>query len=253
MTYNSAKQMVGANSASYGYAGSDQVELTRNATATMQYGMEDQHGMPWLQSWTFNGSTAYVERDGIGTPLGLRINGTDHAYVLDGLGSVVAIVRADGTKVATHQYDPYGVSAVADEYFLGQTSLIRYAGGTYDWTTGFTKFGQRWYNPVQGRFTQQDNLSFIGNPQKGNRYAYAAGNPVNYTDPTGFDHDDPFVEAIDYGGKFATAGVAIGGAVGCAVGAFAAGVGCLAAGAFAGIFLGAFGFMFGVAYYWGSH
>lgn len=194
-TYNSVKQMVGANAASYDYAGSDQVELVGTAWATLQYGMEDQHGMPWLQSWTYGGSTAYVERDGIGTPLGLRINGTDHAYVLDGLGSVVAIVRADGTKVASYQYDPYGTATAVDEYYLGQTSLIRYAGGTYDATTGFTKFGQRWYNPVQGRFTQQDNLSFIGNPEKGNRYAYAACNPVNYTDPTGLETGNEYVDS----------------------------------------------------------
>ncbi|WP_243706052.1 RHS repeat-associated core domain-containing protein [Micromonospora sp. KC721] len=216
MTYNSVKQMVGANSASYGYAGSDQVELTRSAVATMQYGMEDQHGMPWLQSWTYGGSTAYVERDGIGTPLGLRINGTDHAYVLDALGSPVAIVRADGTKVATYQYDPYGVSTTADEYFLGQTSLIRFAGGTYDWSTGFTKFGQRWYNPVQGRFTQQDNLSFIGNPQQGNRYAYAGGNPVNHIDPTGLAPEPNDLEYIvGTTADFAGAGAGLGGVVGC--------------------------------------
>ncbi|WBB79846.1 RHS repeat-associated core domain-containing protein [Micromonospora sp. WMMD882] len=185
VTYNSIKQMVGANAATYSYAGTDQVELVGTAWATLQYGMEDQHGMPWLQSWTYGGSTAYVERDGFGSPLGLRIGGVDHAYVLDGLGSVVAIVRADGSKVASYQYDPYGTATAVDEYSLGQTSLIRYAGGTFDATTGFTKFGQRWYNPVQGRFTQQDNLSFVGSPRHGNRYAYAGGNPTNNVDPTG--------------------------------------------------------------------
>lgn len=187
VTYNSVKQMTGANSGSYSYAGTDQVELVQNTTATMQYGMEDQHGMPWLQSWTANGSTAYVERDGIGTPLGLRLGSTDHAYVLDALGSPVAIVKADGTVSATYRYDPYGTGTTTDEYNLGQSNLIRYTGGTYDPTTGFTKFGQRWYNPGQGRFTQQDNLSFIGSPEKGNRYAYAACSPLNFIDPTGMD------------------------------------------------------------------
>ncbi|MFF0123792.1 hypothetical protein ACFYP7_31425 [Micromonospora arida] len=70
--------------------------------------MEDQHGMPWLQPWTANGSTAYVERDGIGTPIGLRIRNVDYAYVLDGLGSTVAIVKADGAVSANYRYDPYG-------------------------------------------------------------------------------------------------------------------------------------------------
>ncbi|WP_305074300.1 RHS repeat-associated core domain-containing protein [Micromonospora okii] len=191
LTYNAIKQMTAADTGSsnglgtYAYAGTDQVELTRANTTTMQYGYEDQHGMPWLQSWTAGVTTVYVERDGIGTPLGLRINNVDHAYVLDGLGTPVAIVKADGTQAATYKYDPYGNGTTATETSLGTTNLIRYTGGTYDPTTGFTKLGQRWYNPQQGRFTQQDNLSFIGNPQHGNRYAYAGDNPVNYLDPTG--------------------------------------------------------------------
>ncbi|MFY1586553.1 RHS repeat domain-containing protein [Micromonospora sp. WMMD734] len=186
VTYNPAKQMTGANATTYGYAGSDQVELVRAGTTTMQYGLEDQHGMASLQSWTAGGTTAYVERDGIGTPLGLRVGTTDHAYVLDALGSTAAIVKADGTVAATYRYDPYGNGTLTDEYHLGAaTNVVRYAGGTYDSGTGFTKFGQRWYNSAQGRFTQQDNLSFIGNPKHGNRYAYAACNPTNNIDPTG--------------------------------------------------------------------
>ncbi|WP_320068651.1 RHS repeat-associated core domain-containing protein [Micromonospora sp. RTGN7] len=93
--------------------------------------------------------------------------------------------KANGTLAATYKYDPYGNATTTDETNLGTTNLIRYTGGTYDQSTGFTKLGQRWYNPQQGRFTQQDNLSFIGNPQHGNRYAYAGGNPINYVDPSG--------------------------------------------------------------------
>ncbi|MEU1887601.1 RHS repeat-associated core domain-containing protein [Micromonospora sp. WMMD987] len=86
---------------------------------------------------------------------------------------------------ATYRYDPYGNGTTTDEYDLSQTNLIRYTGGTYDLTTGFTKLGQRWYNPTQGRFTQQDNLSSIGNPEHDNRYAYAGDNPLSYIEPEG--------------------------------------------------------------------
>ncbi|WP_433269244.1 RHS repeat-associated core domain-containing protein [Micromonospora vinacea] len=187
--YNAAKQMTTATTSgttTYGYAGTDQVELAQAGSISLTYGRDDQHGMPWLQSWK-NGANAnvYVERDGLGTPLGVRIGATDHAYVLDGLGSVVALVKADGSASASYTYDPYGNALTASETGLGQTNIIRYASGTYDPATKFTKFGQRWYNSDQGRFTQQDNLSFIGDPQKGNRYAYSGCNPVNYIDPTG--------------------------------------------------------------------
>ncbi|MER5458669.1 RHS repeat-associated core domain-containing protein [Micromonospora sp. NPDC002389] len=65
--------------------------------------------------------------------------------------------------------------------------------------TGFTKYGQRWYNPTQGRFTQQDNLSFIGNPRNGNRHAYAGCNPVTNIDPTGKDWISTIGEGLGVG------------------------------------------------------
>ena len=222
--YNTANQMTSSSgpggSTSYTYAGGDQVELATAGAIAINYGYEDQHGMPWVQSWTNNvNPTVYIERDGIGTPLGLRIGAKDYAYVLDGLGSVVAVVGSDNTVAASYKYDPWGVAQTdSQETGLGQPNIIRYAGGTHDAATGLTKYGQRWYNPVQGRFTQQDNLSFIGDPKHGNRYAYAGDNPTNYTDPTGMapeESDGEYILSIaaNAGGVGAIAG----GAIGCAV------------------------------------
>jgi RHS repeat-associated protein len=59
------------------------------------------------------------------------------------------------------------------------------ASGLYDRGTGWIKYGQRWYNPTTGRFTQQDSIERLADPKQGNRYAYAADNPTNYIDPTG--------------------------------------------------------------------
>ncbi|WP_434740748.1 RHS repeat domain-containing protein [Micromonospora sp. SH-82] len=222
--YNAAKQMTTATTpaatTTYAYAGTDQVELTRAGTINLTYGRDDQHGMPWLQSWT-NGlnPTIHVERDGLGTPLGLRIGTTDHAYVLDALGSVIAIVKADGTAAATYTYDPYGNGLTATETGLGQTNIIRYAGGIHDPATTYTKYGQRWYNPIQGRFTQQDNLSFIGDPQQGNRYGYAAGNPVTFIDPTGMYSWNDLYADLGVVGGFAGAGAVLGGPAGLGAGA----------------------------------
>ncbi|MFI5761795.1 RHS repeat-associated core domain-containing protein [Streptomyces sp. NPDC051563] len=68
----------------------------------------------------------------------------------------------------------------------------RFVGGTYDRTTGYLKYGQRWYDPTTGRFTTQDPLTFLANPAQGNRYAYAGPNPVNNIGPTG----KRFLEAV---------------------------------------------------------
>jgi RHS repeat-associated protein len=51
-------------------------------------------------------------------------------------------------------------------------------------STSYVHLGQRWHNPAAGSFTTQDTASVLANPQNGNRYAYAADNPVTYTDPT---------------------------------------------------------------------
>ncbi|WP_438817029.1 RHS repeat-associated core domain-containing protein [Streptomyces griseoflavus] len=46
--------------------------------------------------------------------------------------------------------------------------------------TGLYKMGHRYYDPTLGRFTQPDPSG-----QETNAYLYAAGDPVNNTDPTG--------------------------------------------------------------------
>ncbi|WP_345075398.1 RHS repeat-associated core domain-containing protein, partial [Paeniglutamicibacter cryotolerans] len=59
--------------------------------------------------------------------------------------------------------------------------------GTQDRTTGWVKYGARWYNPAIGRWTQQDTLDAPLDPANANRYAYAANDPTNNNDPTGRD------------------------------------------------------------------
>jgi RHS repeat-associated protein len=128
-----------------------------------------------------------VERDGRGTPLGLRSAANDYTTILDGLGSVVAIVGQDGIIAARYTYDPYGAAVSVSEPGLNQPNVVRFAGGLLDETTGLTKFGKRFYDPNLGRFTQLDILNVVGDPLRGNRYAYAGCNPINNIDPTGMD------------------------------------------------------------------
>ncbi|MEK8108140.1 RHS repeat-associated core domain-containing protein [Micromonospora sp. M12] len=104
--------------------------------------------------------------------------------MFDGLGSVVALIKYDGSLSGSYTYDPYGkvVKTVGSNNEIIDNAIGFASGTRHD---DLTKFGRRWYDPNTGRFTQQDSLSFLANPAIGNRYAYAAGNPVNYVDPTG--------------------------------------------------------------------
>ena len=85
---------------------------------------------------------------------------------------------------------------------------------------GLYLFGQRFYQPGAGRFTQLDPLP--RNLATPNRYAYVACNPANATDPTGLDScidEDIFVGAaiLGYvgtvGGAYLAANAAVAGAV----------------------------------------
>ncbi len=67
----------------------------------------------------------------------------------------------------------------------------RYAGQYQDTSTGLYKMGARYYQPELGRWSQQDPSG-----QDGNAYAYVDGNPVNFTDPTGFIGISTFTEVV---------------------------------------------------------
>jgi RHS repeat-associated protein len=149
------------------------------------------NGLQGLLSATTSGASTYYERDPSGTLISERGPGGEFYYVTDGLGSTVALVDTTGTVQATYSYDPYGNAttvggpnpANANPYRY----RYRYAGGYYDTTTGLYHFGQRYYNPTTGRWTQQDSLNTPLDPTNGNRYAYTGDDPTNSIDPTGLE------------------------------------------------------------------
>jgi RHS repeat-associated protein len=237
LTYNAPGQTATINSQPYAYAGTNQTEATRIAGTTIVYGLNNEHGQPWAQSFTTTGGIGYIERDGSGTPLGLNFNGQDHYYVLDGLGSVVAVLDLTGNTAASYTYDPYGAPLTATGP-VAAANPIRYTSGLHDTNSGLTKLGERWYNPTLGRFTQQDSIERFADPREGNRYAYAADNPTNNIDPTGKSAGNDYVDHV---ANWVEVGVAIGAVGGCGAGAMIGGVGCFPgaeAGAIAGAGLG---------------
>jgi hypothetical protein len=52
-------------------------------------------------------------------------------------------------------------------------------------------FQARYYSPAVGRFLSADTIvPNPANPQSLNRFSYGLGNPVRYTDPTGYFSED---------------------------------------------------------------
>lgn len=126
-----------------------------------------------------------------GELVGLQRDGSTLYFVTDRLGSVVAVLdtvtvvefgkpgppRKEVRVFNRYEYDPWGNVLSASES-ADSRQPFRFAGAELDAQTGFYKMGTRYYDPAIGRFTQPDPL--------GGGYTYAANDPVNLIDPSGY-------------------------------------------------------------------
>jgi RHS repeat-associated protein len=204
----------------YTYAGTDQNEITKmstpgDVTYDFAYGAPDQNGLPVIQELTRteNGTSvdAYVTHDNTGLPVMLQTStGQSGMYVYDGQGNPVSLTTEGSATSYLYEFDPYGGATTTQN--SGGTGYVQnpytYGGGLQDRSTGLIKFGERWYDPSTGSWVQRDALNAPLDPGNANRYAYASGNPINRSDPTG---RDVFDDVSKYGG----AGAALGGTFGC--------------------------------------
>ncbi len=105
-------------------------------------------------------------------------------YVYDGLGSTRALVDSTGSISDTYTYSAFGEtlseSGTTDNAYL-------YAGELYDSDLGQYYLRARYYDAVQGRFTQMDR--WPGNPDEPmslHKYSYTHNSPLNGVDPSGY-------------------------------------------------------------------
>jgi RHS repeat-associated protein len=123
----------------------------------------------------------FVHGERVNVPELMSRGGVTYRIVTDMLGSVRLVLDAANGAVAQRlDYDQFG--RVVRDTNPGFTPF-GFAGGLYDPDTGLVRFGARDYDPEVGRWTAKDPLLFDGGDT--NLYAYALGDPVNRTDPTG--------------------------------------------------------------------
>lgn len=126
-----------------------------------------------------DGANAYLY--GMGTAPIEQVSlssGTVSYLVTDALGSARGIVSSSGSLTASTTYDAWGnVEASAS---LASYTPFGFAGGYTD-ATGEIYLVNRYYDPLTGQFLSVDPLVAVTEQP----YAYAAGNPVNRTDPLG--------------------------------------------------------------------
>ena len=105
-----------------------------------------------------------------------------HYYHLDEQNSTAYITGSRGEIENRYEYDAFGVLKNSMEEFHNR---ILYTGQQYDQTSGQYYLRARFYNPVLGRFVQEDVYRGDGL----NLYAYCKNNPVVYYDPSGYGEE----------------------------------------------------------------
>ena len=108
---------------------------------------------------------------------------TYYHYVSDNQGSVRLILTdtANDRRIRNYYcYDAFGESVISHEDVHNR---FRFNGEQYDPVTSQYYLRARYYNPVIGRFTQED--TYYGDGLK--LYEYCRNNPMLYRDPSGHD------------------------------------------------------------------
>jgi len=124
--------------------------------------------------------------------------GAVQAYLPDALQSTLALVNSSGKVQTSYSYDLFGnVTSSAD---ASDPNPLRYTGLISGSTMppGLQDNNARDYSPVTGRFISQDPLGMSGSGD--NLYAYASGDPVDYSDRSGMEEEQ--LAACVIGGSF---------------------------------------------------
>ncbi|MEW2266066.1 RHS repeat-associated core domain-containing protein [Streptomyces sp. NPDC047853] len=150
---------------------------TSNAERTKLGDTWFHHTALGLASTTTNGVDTGFIREPAGTLNSMTTGGKSYYYLTDATGNVLGLADNTGKRTHTYAYGPTGLPRTTPTEAVPQP--YRYAGAYAD-PTGLYKMGHRYYDPTLGRFTQPDPSG-----QETNAYLYAAGDPINNTDPNG--------------------------------------------------------------------
>lgn len=126
-------------------------------------------------------TTRYVYATRVNVPDLVIRGGQTYRILHDHLGSPrLAIDTTTGAVVRRMDFDEWGI--VTQDTAPGWAPF-GFAGGLYDETTGWVRFGAREYAGESGRWMSKDPILFGG--QSPNLVSYSAADPVNSTDPFG--------------------------------------------------------------------
>jgi len=104
---------------------------------------------------------------------------TYYHYASDEMGSITHVTDSENEEILNHyEYDAWGNLTACEEKVHNR---FKFNGQQYDPISQQYYLRARYYNPVIGRFTQEDSYNVDGL----NLYVYCRNNPVSYVDPSG--------------------------------------------------------------------
>jgi RHS repeat-associated protein len=148
--------------------------------------------------------TSYYARTPNGLLIDQRTPSGHYNPLYDGQGDIIALVNSSAKVERTFRYGPYGENTKSEgtqtiPYPFGFKSGYRMPGGNKgegNVTNGLYHFGQRYYDPTAGRWTQEDPRAHTASPQQGDLFVFAGGDPINEADPRGEGLPSPAACAV---------------------------------------------------------
>jgi RHS repeat-associated protein len=107
------------------------------------------------------------------------VAGVTSHFLIDTLGSPVAVTDNAGAVQTEYTYEPFGKTTFSG---TSNSSSYQYTGREND-GTGLYYYRNRYYHPQLQRFISEDPIEFGGGGF--NRYPYVGNNPLRYIDPFG--------------------------------------------------------------------
>jgi RHS repeat-associated protein len=234
LAYNAASETSsltpsGESTLALSYGGTGQNDLLTKGTATSL-----ENSLLGITRET-NGSGAWCfERTPNGLLIDIRTPTANYNPLYDAQGNIIALVSSTAKVERTFHYGPYGENVKSEgtqtiPFIFGYKGGYRMPGGNKgegNVANGLYHYGQRYYDPTTGRWTQQDPIDHLGSTTQGNRFLFAGADPINVSDPSGLSGASEFYAYAGGGSGIVAfgcgvAGVATGGAawVGCGLGA----------------------------------
>ncbi len=200
-SYDRSGNLLSDGSATYTYDGFERTAEVKMANGNSQINRYDAEGLRaemeengQLVKFLFNERKEVIAEETDGEVIryirGLGIISSDsesartyYHYVSDNQGSVRLILTdtINDRRIRNYYcYDAFGEGVISHEDIHNR---FRFNGEQYDPVTSQYYLRARFYNPVIGRFTQED--TYYGDGL--NLYEYCRNNPILYRDPSGHD------------------------------------------------------------------